>query len=101
MILAANAAVKKKGTYYQAKYAKLTMKTGSRNKAKVAIANRMARAIYCILSGENICYKELGSNRVINEEKKIKNLINQLKSLGVQVNHHTEEKIEARILVSA
>ncbi len=42
------------------------MKTGSRNKAKVAIANRMARAIYCILSGENVCYKELSSNRVIN-----------------------------------
>jgi hypothetical protein len=77
------------------------MKTGSRNKAKIAIANCMARAIYCILAGEDIYYRELGSQRVHNEEKQIKNLINRLKSLGVQVNHHTEEKIEAKVLVSA
>ena len=77
------------------------MRTGSRNKAKVAIANRMARAIYCILAGEEIRYKELGTARVVDEGKKIKNLINQLKSMGVEVNHYTKEKIEAVVKVSA
>ncbi len=77
------------------------MKTGSSNKAKVAIANRMARGIFYILSNKDVRYRELGTVRVIDEEKKIKNLINQLKSLGVEVNHYTKEKIEAVTKISA
>jgi hypothetical protein len=99
--LAANAAVKKQGSYYSAKFAKLTLRTGSKNKAKVAIANRMARAIYCILAGSEIRYKELGSQHVVDEQKQIKNLVNRLKSLGVEVNLHTHEVIDAKIRVSA
>ncbi len=77
------------------------MKTGSSNKAKVAIAKRMARGIFYILSNKDVRYRELGTVRVIDEEKKIKNLINQLKSLGVEVNHYTKEKIEAVTKISA
>jgi hypothetical protein len=40
------------------KYNRLKFKLGSANKAKVAIANRLARSIYKILGGEN--YRELG-----------------------------------------
>ena len=101
LVIAANGTVKKKNTFYNAKYFRLTMKTGPANKAKVAIANRMAMAIYCILSKNNVRYHEMGTARVVDEGKKIKNLINQLKSLGVEVNHCTKEKIEAVVKVSA
>ena len=57
---------------------------GSANKAKVAIANRIARAIYKIIAGDK--YKELGYMRGDPKEHKIKLLIKQLKNLGVEDN---------------
>ena len=64
---------------------------GSPNKAKVAIANRLARAIYKILAGAR--YKELGYKRAKEHEDKIQMLINQLKALGVNIRHEGHEKV--------
>lgn len=64
---------------------------GSANKAKVAIANRIARAIYKILAGDK--YKELGYMRGDPKEHKIKLLIKQLKNLGVDVHHQNHQLI--------
>lgn len=88
---AANAAKQKRNSFYRAKYNKLKFKLGSANKAKVAIANRMARAIYKILAGDR--YKELGYGRAKEHEDKIHILINQLKALGVNIRHEGHEKI--------
>lgn len=95
MILAANGAVKKKGSYYKAKYSKLTLRTGSKNKAKVAIANRIARSIYCLLSDPKINFKDLGSHYVIDEKKQVQYHLEKLKKLGIDINIVTVEKIEA------
>ncbi|MCB0280919.1 MAG: hypothetical protein KDD94_15575, partial [Calditrichaeota bacterium] len=42
----------KRKYFYSAKYNKLVFKLGSAKKAKVVIANRIARVIYKILCGE-------------------------------------------------
>jgi len=91
LIQAAHGAKMKRGTFYRAKYNKLTFKLGSANKAKVAIANRLARAIYKILAGDK--YKELGYKRGDPHEQKIKRLVGQLKSLGVNIHHINHEMI--------
>lgn len=65
----------------------------------MAIANRIARAIYCILKDEALQYKDLGSKHVIDEAKQIRNLIGKLKSYGVDVNLITNEKIEAIVTI--
>jgi len=91
LIQAAHGAVKKKKSFYKNKYNKLKFRLGSKNKAKVAVANRIARAIYKILSGEN--YRELGYKRAEGKERKIKTLLSQLKSLGVAVRHEAHETI--------
>lgn len=57
----------------------------------MAIANRLARAIYKILGGEN--YRDLGYVRAVDHEAKIKSLVNQLKALGVHIRHEGHEKI--------
>jgi len=64
---------------------------GSANKAKVAIANRMARAIYKVLGGAE--FKDIGYRRANENEDKIKILVNQLKALGVNIRHEGHEKI--------
>lgn len=64
---------------------------GSANKAKVAIANRIARVIYKLIAGDK--YKELGYMRGDPKEHKIKLLIKQLKNLGVEVQHHNHQLI--------
>ena len=94
MVQAANGAVKKKYSFYEAKYKKLTIQTGSRNKAKVAIANKIARVIYKMIT-DSTCDKFIdpGPVKAVNPQKKIKNLIQQLQRLGVDVEHHTKEKI--------
>lgn len=86
-----NAAKQKRATFYRAKYNKLKYKLGSANKAKVAIANRMARATYKIIAGDK--FKELGYGRAKEHEDKIEILINQLKALGVNIRHEGHEKI--------
>ena len=57
----------------------------------MAIANRLARAIYKVLGGEN--YRDLGYARAVDHESKIKSLVNQLKALGVHIRHEGHEKI--------
>jgi hypothetical protein len=91
LIQAANAAKQTRGTFYRAKYNKLKFKLGSANKAKVAIANRLARCIYKIIAGDT--YKEIGYGRAKDHEDKISKLINQLKALGVDIRHEGHEKI--------
>lgn len=60
MIEIAWAAVKKKGSYYRDKYWRLRYRLGPK-KAIVAIAHRIAKALYAIIKhGEH--YKELGEN---------------------------------------
>jgi hypothetical protein len=81
----------KRGTFYRSKYNKLKFKLGSANKAKVAVANRIARVVFKILSGGQ--YRELGYRRGVDHEDRIKVLINQLKSLGVDIRHEGHEKI--------
>ena len=76
-----------------AKAANLTLKTGSRNKAKVAIANRLARAIYHIIKSTDIRYKDIGPQRVNSEEAQINNLIRQLKKKGLEVDYQVTKKI--------
>jgi len=57
----------------------------------VAIANRIAGAVYKIIAGDN--YKELGYGRAKEHEDKIRILVNQLKALGVNIRHEGHEKI--------
>ena len=91
MIQISQNAKQKRNCFYRSKYNKLKFKLGSANKAKVAIANRIARAIYKILSGDR--YKELGYGRAKEHEDKVRILINQLKALGVNIRHGGHEKI--------
>ena len=57
----------------------------------MAIANRLARVLYKILSGDS--FKELGLARASKNEIKIRNLLLQLKSLGVNIEHKNHELI--------
>ena len=81
----------KRGTFYRTKYNRWKLKLGSANKAKVAVANRIARAVYKVLAGDR--YKEIGYQRALDHEDKIKRLVNQLKALGVNIRHEGHEKI--------
>jgi hypothetical protein len=56
---------------------------GSANKAKVAIANRMARAIYKVLGGA--AFKDIGYMRGDPHEEQVRRLVAQLKNLGVDI----------------
>ena len=69
----------------------LRAKANSANKAKVAIANRLARAIYKVLGGEN--YKDLGYMRGDPLEKQVETLVRKLKKLGVDVKHENHQMI--------
>jgi len=91
LIQVAQNAKAKRGSFYRAKYNKLRFKLGSANKAKVAIANRIARAIYKIIAGDD--YKEIGYARACENEDKIRMLVNQLKALGVSIKHEGHQKI--------
>jgi hypothetical protein len=88
---AAQNATKKRGSFYRAKYNKLKFRLGSANKAKIAIANRLARVIYKILGGDS--YKDLGYMRGNPNEDKIKTLVRQLQNLGVNIQHKNHELI--------
>lgn len=59
----------------------------------MAIANRLARAIYLILGGAK--YRELGYLRGDPHEQKVKRLVSQLKALGVDIKH-----IDHQLIVS-
>jgi hypothetical protein len=91
LIQVAQNAKLKRGSFYRAKYNKLRYRLGSANKAKVAIANRIARGVYKILGGEN--YKELGYQRGNPHEQKVRQHIGALKALGVHILHHNHQLI--------
>ena len=61
------------------------------NKAKVAVANRLARAIFKVLGGAS--YKDLGYMRGDPVEKQIQGLVKKLKILGVDVRHESHQMI--------
>lgn len=67
MIELAWAAIKKKHSYYKDKYYRLKARRGAK-KAIVAIANRMARAIYHIIK-YGVSYVELGENYLSGRKK--------------------------------
>lgn len=96
MIQVANGAKQKKGSYYRSKYRKLQSRLGSANKAKVAIANRLARAIFKVLGGAT--YKDLGYMRGDPKEKQVQTLIKKLKNLGVEVRHENHQTIVNTVL---
>jgi hypothetical protein len=91
LIQAANGAKQKKGSYYRSKYRKLQSRLGSANKAKVAIANRLARAIYKVMDGAPC--KDLGYMRGDPAEKQIEQLVRKLRSLGVDIKHENHQMI--------
>src|SRR5262245_48841457 len=72
-------------SYYRSKFTKMQFRLGSANKAKVAIANRLARVVYKVLGGNE--FKDLGYKRGDPHEDRIKKLIAELKSLGVSIRH--------------
>jgi len=71
----------------------LKFRLGSANKAKVAIANRIARVVYKILLGNK--YKEIGYARAMDDKREIERLISRLQILGVEIRRETNEKIVA------
>lgn len=74
------------------KYRRLRYRLGSANKAKVAIANRIARVVYKVLGGSS--YKDLGYARgAERDERKIKNLLSQLRNMGLSVRKNDLEII--------
>ena len=81
----------KRGSFYRAKYNKLVFRLGSANKAKVAIANRLARAIYKILGGAP--FKDIGYMRGDPHEHQVRRLVAQLKNLGVDIKHQNHQLI--------
>ena len=85
LVQAATAAVKTKGTYYQAKFFRLSKRRGYK-RAIVAIAHAMLIAIYHMIK-ENKPYCELGAATFDHRsaESKTKSLITQLESLGYAV----------------
>lgn len=91
LVQSANAAKQKRTSFYKAKFNKLKFRLGSANKAKVAIANRLARCIYKVLAGKK--YREIGYARAQEHEDKIRILVNQLKALGVNIRHEKHETI--------
>lgn len=85
----------KRGSFYRAKYNKFVYRLGSANKAKVAIANRLARAIYKILGGAP--FKDIGYMRGDPHENQVRRLVAQLKNLGVDIKHHNHQLIVSSV----
>lgn len=79
------AAIKKKGSYYKAKYYKLKSRRGAK-KAIVAIAHRIAKAIYNIIKhGDK--YKDLGEQYLnkSNRQKTLRMLARKADELGMKL----------------
>lgn len=84
-----------KGSFYRSKYNKLVFRLGNKNKAKVAIANKLARVTYKILSG-GTTYKDLGYLRGDPREQKIQKHMRARKALGVDIRYHNHEIIDSK-----
>jgi len=89
LVQAANAAVKAEGTYYRAKFLRLSKRRGYK-RAIVAVAHAMLIAIYYMIKN-NMPYRELGT-QIFDQrsaEAKKKSLIQQLERLGFAVELHS------------
>ena len=75
-------AVKKRGSYYKDKYYRLRGRIGSK-KGIVAIAHRIAKAIYHIIK-EGVRFKDLGEKYLAeqNKEAKLRYIKKQAQLLG-------------------
>ena len=85
LVQAATAAVKTKGTFYQAKFRRLCKRRGYK-RAIVAIAHAMLIAIYHLIKND-MPYRELGATIFAERsaESKKKSLVEQLERLGYAV----------------
>jgi len=85
LVQVAWAAIKKKGSYYKAKYYKLKSRRGAR-KAIVAIAHRIAKAIYNIIKNGDR-YQDLGEEYLSkpNKQRMLKNLAKKADELGMKL----------------
>ena len=85
LVQTATAAVKAKGSYYQAKFARLYRRRGFK-RAIVAIAHSMLVGIYHMI-GDDAAYRELGGEMIERRsvESKTRSLIKQLERLGFNV----------------
>ena len=85
LVQVAWAAIKKKGSYYKAKYYRLKARRGAK-KAIVAIAHRIAKAIYNIIKNED-SYKDLGEDYLSKPTKQrvLKNLMKKANELGMKL----------------
>lgn len=85
LVQAATTAVRTKGSYYQAKFKRLSKRRGYK-RAVVAIAHSMLIAIYHMIR-DDCQYKELGADWVEKRstESRTKSLLKQLQNLGYTV----------------
>ena len=85
LIEVAWAAIKKKGSYYRAKYFKLKSRRGPK-KAIVAIAHRISKAIYNIIKHGDT-FKDLGEDYLTAQTKQrsINNIKQRAKQLGYEL----------------
>ena len=81
------AASRTKGTYLRSKYDSLVGRRGKK-RALIAVGHKILIAAYFILK-DKTPYKELGGEFLINrkKDKKVTQLIKQLKDLGVEINY--------------
>lgn len=86
LIQAADAAVRCKDTYLKAVYQRLVKRRG-KHKAIVAVAHRILKAAYHILSKQQ-AYRDLGANYLDSRrpEKLLNRLRHQIEQLGYQVS---------------
>lgn len=89
LVQAATAAVRTKGSYYQAKFSRLSRRRGPK-RAIVAIAHSMLVAIYYMIR-DHCPYRELGPHCFDHRssESRRRSLVKQLERLGYSVELHT------------
>ena len=81
------AATRTKGTYLRSKYDSLVVRRGKK-RALIAVGHKILIAAYYILKNKEQ-YKELGGEFLLNrkKDKKVTQLMKQLKDLGVEVQY--------------
>lgn len=86
LVEAALGAARSKGTYLKAKYHQLTSRGGPK-KAAIAVAHKLAKLVWHVLSSPDAKYKELGPEYIDQRRKERveQNLIKRLEALGNEV----------------
>ena len=82
LVVCAHSAVKNKGSYYSAQFARISAHRGKK-RAYVAVVHSMLVAIYHILK-DGVVFKDLGADyyNQFNKERKINAYLKKLKALG-------------------